>query len=137
MVTIVDAGPLVAYLSPRDEWHDWSKAALKASPGPLHRCEPVLTEVCFLLDRNGIAPADLFRKLRTGAIVLAFILEDELSPVDDLMARYASTPMSLADACLVRMSERHRECRVLTLDRDFHIYRRLGRSAIPMLSPWS
>jgi predicted nucleic acid-binding protein len=43
--------------------------------------------------------------------------------------------MSFADACLVRMSEIHDDARVLTLDSDFHIYRRHGRAAIPMLSP--
>ena len=46
----------------------------------------------------------------------------ELAPVKRLadgavlLSRYADTPMSLADACLVRLSERHKACRVLTLD---------------------
>lgn len=43
--------------------------------------------------------------------------------------------MSLADACLVRMSELHRASPVLTLDRDFTIYRRSRRQRIPLLSP--
>ena len=42
---------------------------------------------------------------------------------------------SLADACLIRMSEQHERCRVMTLDSDFHIYRRHGRKAIPLLRP--
>lgn len=52
------------------------------------------------------------------------------------MRRYAAVAMSLADACLVRLSELHRDCRVLTLDRDFARYRRHGRSVIPIISPW-
>jgi hypothetical protein len=44
--------------------------------------------------------------------------------------------MDLADACVVRMSELTRQCRVFTLDRrDFAVYRRNGRNVIPLLAP--
>jgi hypothetical protein len=43
--------------------------------------------------------------------------------------------MALADACLVRLTEIHPESVLLTLDSDFQIYRRHGRSVIPVLSP--
>lgn len=45
--------------------------------------------------------------------------------------------MSLADACLVRMSELEPGLRVFTTDRDFQIYRRNERLVIPLLSPFS
>jgi hypothetical protein len=51
------------------------------------------------------------------------------------MRRNADTPMSLADACLVRRSGLHADCRVFTLDRDFCRYRRHGRQVIPLLAP--
>ena len=51
------------------------------------------------------------------------------------MKRYRDRPMSLADACLVRLSELHRRSRVFTLDRDFLIYRRHGNKVIPVLMP--
>jgi predicted nucleic acid-binding protein len=41
--------------------------------------------------------------------------------------------MSLADACLVRLSELHSDCQVFTLDADFR--RRHGRQVIPLLAP--
>jgi predicted nucleic acid-binding protein len=44
--------------------------------------------------------------------------------------------MSLADACLVRMAELHDNCQIFTTDRDFKIYRRKGRSVIPLLAPF-
>ena len=53
------------------------------------------------------------------------------------MQRYADTPMSLADACLVRMSELLPDSRVLTMDSDFAVYRRNGRQAIPLLTPFA
>jgi hypothetical protein len=43
--------------------------------------------------------------------------------------------MSLADACLVRMSELLDEAAVVTIDEDFHVYRRHGRQAIALISP--
>jgi predicted nucleic acid-binding protein len=51
------------------------------------------------------------------------------------MDKYSSVPMSLADACLVRMSELKTKSKVLTLDSDFKIYRRNKRQQIPSLSP--
>ena len=44
--------------------------------------------------------------------------------------------MSFADACLVRMSELHRDSQVFTLDHDFAAYRRNGRERIPLITPW-
>jgi hypothetical protein len=44
--------------------------------------------------------------------------------------------MSLADACLVRMSELTERCQVFTTDRDFLVYRRKGRHLIPLLAPF-
>jgi hypothetical protein len=43
--------------------------------------------------------------LHRGAVVPAFELSDDLDRVLTLMQKYANVPMSLADACLVRMSE--------------------------------
>jgi len=53
----------------------------------------------------------------------------------DLRAKYASVPMSLADACLVRLSEILPEPVVVTTDADFRIYRRHSRQVIPCLMP--
>lgn len=65
-----------------------------------------------------------------------FSLAAEIEPVNRLMRRYANIGASLADVCLVRMSELHSNCKVLTLDRDFLIYRRDGRRTIPLIAPF-
>jgi uncharacterized protein len=42
----------------------------------------------------------------------------------------------LADLCLIRMSELHPECHVITVDRaDFRVYRRNRREMIPVICP--
>ncbi|MFN2333020.1 MAG: pilus assembly protein, partial [Wenzhouxiangellaceae bacterium] len=55
--------------------------------------------------------------------------------IAELLRRYRDRPASLADICLVRMSEIYNPSIVLTLDSDFHVYRRLGRKTIPVLHP--
>jgi uncharacterized protein len=52
-----------------------------------------------------------------------------------LLDRYANVPMSLADACLVRMSELVADSVIFTLDGDFRIYRRHRRQKIPLVIP--
>ena len=47
----------------------------------------------------------------------------------------APLTMSVADACLVRLSETIAGSTVFTLDGDFRIYRRRGRHTIPLLIP--
>jgi hypothetical protein len=43
--------------------------------------------------------------------------------------------MSLADGCLVRMTEILPDPIVLTTDSDFRLYRRNGRQTIPCILP--
>lgn len=64
-----------------------------------------------------------------------FDLADELDRVLGLMQKYANVPMSLADACLVRMSETLADPVILTTDADFRIYRRHGRQVVPCVAP--
>ena len=51
------------------------------------------------------------------------------------MSKYANVPMSLADACLIRMSEMEKNSQIITLDRDFNVYRRFDRQQVPVLMP--
>ena len=132
---IIDAGPLVAYFNRRDKWHRWVADQMATLAPPLMTCEPVLTEACFLIHRAGGRPVDLIRKVAQGGLEIGIDLEEDASCVESLMQRYADTPMSLADACLVRLTERVQDCRLFTLDSDFEHYRRNGRQVIPLLRP--
>ena len=130
---IVDTGPLVALLNSRDAHHAWARTTLDEIEPPLWTCEAVASEACFLLGRiKGAADAvlDLVSK---GVVTVDFRLSAEIEPVRKLMAKYESVPMSLADACLVRMTELNARSTVLTLDRDFHVYRRNGRQVVPVI----
>jgi predicted nucleic acid-binding protein len=130
---IADSSALVALLSRDDQHHDWIVGQADTLPWPWLTCEAALTEAFHLLGEKG-APR-LKDLLLREAVVLSFDLGDQLVPVLDMMAKYADVPMSLADACLVRMSETLPDPVVLTTDTDFKIYRRHSRQVVPCLLP--
>jgi predicted nucleic acid-binding protein len=99
---------------------------------PLLTCEAVLTEAAFLLKREGREADPLFELLERGVIRIALDMQEEQADLRALMRRYRNRPMSLADACLVRLSELEAEGEVFTLDSDFRIYRRHGNKVIPV-----
>lgn len=130
---LLDTGPLVAFLRRRDRYHKWAVKEFSQIRSPAFTCEPVLTEACFLMRDLNKGAESVLELVRTGIVQITFKLEDEIAQINKLVSRYATVPMSLADACLVRMSEQHSESRVLTLDRDFQIYRKHGRQVIPLI----
>jgi predicted nucleic acid-binding protein len=132
---LVDTGPLVAFLAAGSEHHTWICEQWKRLQAPLLTCEPVLTEAAFLLKREGRETDPLFELLERGVLRVGLEIEEQLADLRTLMRRYRDRPMSLADACLVRLSEMHRDGTVLTLDSDFRIYRRHGNKVIPLLVP--
>ena len=134
---IVDAGPLVAFLSARDHHHAWAARMLASISPPVLTCEAVLAEAWHLLGGTARGQAALLELLATGLVVPEFALKAELVAVRRLTARYRDRPMSLADACLVRLAELYDEAAVVTLDRDFSVYRKNGRQIIPLVSPFS
>lgn len=130
---LVDAGFLVALLSSRDAHHEWAVNQASESPPPWSTCEAVLSEAFHLLGRRG-APS-LSALLRRGALVVALELAPNLEPVLRLLQKYSDVPMSLADACLVRMTETVADPRILTTDTDFRVYRRHSRQVVPCATP--
>lgn len=135
MRVVIDTGPLVAYFNSRDRFHRWVVDQMRNLSGPLLTCEPVLAEACFLIQRGGGQPGLLIEKLHQGVIEIGLQVAKEVASIAALLSRYADTPMSLADACIVRLAEIHADCKVFTLDSDFRHYRRNARHVIPLLTP--
>lgn len=132
---LLDTGPLVSFLASGLRHHSWTCEQWKRLRPPLLTCEPVLTEAAFLLKREGREADPLFALLERGVIRVALDVQEEQADLRALMHRYRNRPMSLADACLVRLAELHADGEVFTLDSDFQIYRRHGNKVIPVLMP--
>ncbi len=132
---LLDTGPLVSFLAVGLVHHTWAVEQWKQTRPPMLTCEPVLTEAAFLLKREDRDSDVLFALLERGIIRVGLAVEDQQADLRVLMRRYRNRPMSLADACLVRLSEIHSAAEVLTLDGDFRIYRRHGNKVIPVRMP--
>jgi predicted nucleic acid-binding protein len=134
-VAIVDTGPLVAFFDRAEQHHRWVVERFDELDAPLLVCEPVLTEAMYLLARYPKAQDAVLELIRNGALSVAFRLDEHLGALRELLQKYKDTPMSLADACIVRMTEIHHRHAVLTLDSDFLIYRRHGRAPLTLIHP--
>ena len=131
---VVDTGPLVAYFCANESRHTWAVQQFANITPPLLTCEPVLTETCFLLARQRVPAWRLLENLAQGALRVALRLDAEAGAVRDLMSRYGNIPMSLADACLVRLAEIS-GLPVCTLDSDFTLYSAGGRKRLALIMP--
>lgn len=107
---MLDTGPLVAYLYPRDVYHDWAVEQFSSFDPPFLTCEPVITEACFLLARNGLAASHVLEPIESGAIEVAFSLAEHVAALRRAIERYANVPMSLG-MCVLCGWPRSRGCR--------------------------
>lgn len=83
---------------------------------PILTCEAVISEACFLLGRLAGGQDALLALLANDVVRIDFRLHTEIETVRGLIRKFAIVPMSLADACLVRMSELEAQTTIVTLD---------------------
>ena len=132
---ILDIGPLVGSFDRDDQWHAWASKQFAAIRQPALTCDAVISEACFLLRGTPDSREKIFALIERGILRVVPILPDESPAVRTLLSRYGQR-MDYADACVVRLSELHREHTIVTTDaEDFRIYRRFGRQALPLQVP--
>ena len=132
MKAIADTGFIVAFVSRDDQHHDWAVDVAVRTATPLLTCEAVLAESVFHL---GSCSAVL-TLLQENMLHVAFDLGRNLDQLAELAKRYDDRKPDLADLCLVRMSELYPRHVLVTVDeKDFRVYRRNKREAIPLLCP--
>jgi predicted nucleic acid-binding protein len=132
MKALADTGFLVAFGNRRDRHHGWALEIAQRVSEPLLTCEAVLAEAAFQLGSAGL----VFGFVREGLVRPQFIVNDHLNRLSELAARWVGRRPDLADLCLIRMSELHPAFPLITTDvRDFGVYRRGRREAIPLIHP--
>jgi|SRR2546426_4005711 len=131
---LIDTGVILALLDRSDKWHAACVEAYNRTPLPLLTTEAVLAEVFHLTYRNLHDVRGAWRLLRSGAIRMASIENDELAKIQALMHDYADHPMDFADATLVHIAARESLGLILTVDEDdFETYRIGGRKRFTIL----
>ena len=124
--TLVDGGPLVALFDARDGWHGLVLAWLREHPRVrLVTTWSVLTEVTALLARRvrNDAALDFLRWVDRGAVSLDVPGAGSLREALETAERFADLPFDLADASIAEAAGRLRIDHVLSIDRDFIVYR--------------
>jgi predicted nucleic acid-binding protein len=132
--TLLDTGAALAILNERDPWHNLCLETLRQLRLPLLTSEAVLTELFHLIGRFRSDTESAWTFVRSGAITLATIAEEELPRLHELMSRYSDHPMDFADATLVYLAERESISTIFTVDHaDFATYRIAGRRRFRVL----
>ncbi len=123
---LIDSGPLLALFNRNDSWHAPTVAWLQANPQVrLHSTWPVLTEVCALLARriHNAAALDFLQWVQRGAVQLDTPADWSLTSVLAICQRFASLPLDLADASMAEAAERLQIRCIVSIDKDFDVYR--------------
>ncbi len=132
---IIDAGPLVTFCDRRDRRHGWVVEVFHQIAGPLLTCEAVMAEALYLTRHRADMQDSLLAMIEEGLISIPFDLERDVEIIRSLRRRYENVPMSLADACLVRLAEEFDGHHVCTFDSDFAVYRKHGKTPISLITP--
>ena len=90
---------------------------------PLFTCEAVIAESCYLLRGLTGAAEAILENVRTGVFQIPLQLSHAAASLQKLFRKYRDREMDLADACLVHLAGELQTGDILTLDRDFEIYR--------------
>jgi predicted nucleic acid-binding protein len=115
---LLDAGPIVAVLNPKDPSHKQVCAALDSVRGSLLTTSAVIAEAFYLVRRNPHGPELLLEFLEdTGTLTMECCQPANLRRTVAWMAQYADTPMDFADATLVLLADEIEEYDIFTLDR--------------------
>lgn len=126
---LIDTGALLALLDRDDAWHERCCDAFRSLRYPLATTAAVLAELFHLLGTNPRGIATAWRFIRSGAVTVLPITDDDTARLEELMEQYADRPMDLADATLVLLAERESLSTVFTIDHDdFETYRVRGKS---------
>jgi len=125
---LADTGAMLALLDRDDRWHGACAAAFDAMRLPLATTAAVLAELFHLVGDRRREVAATWTLLRSGAITVSPIGDEDLPALDSLMARYHDRPMDFADATLVHVARRESFTTIFTIDHDdFETYRIEGK----------
>jgi predicted nucleic acid-binding protein len=124
---LIDTGAILAILKTGDRWHQSCIQALERLSFPLATSAAVLAELFHLLKSpHEFAAAWAF--LRSGAVTVLPIDDEDLAALEALMDRYQDRPMDFADATLEHLARKNDLVTIFTVDHnDFETYRIEGK----------
>ena len=128
--TLIDAGPLIALFDKDDKYHKTVVDFLSKITTALFTTWPVMTETCHMLDFSVDAQLDFLEWASQGGLHIHDLGSADLERMIALTRKYQDRPMDLADASLVVTSEKLGIRQIISIDRDFDIYRRADKKQL-------
>lgn len=138
-IAIIDAGPLIALFDKSDTYYLKVRHRLeeyrKHTHGRLITTWPIITEVTYILKArvHPEAQADFLKWIIIGGIEVFEVQKGHLSKIIELQKKYSDLPMDFADATLLIAAESLDINKVFSIDKDFSIYRVLGKKHLENL----
>jgi predicted nucleic acid-binding protein len=130
---LLDTGVIVALLDRSEKLHEACAEAVRELEAPLITCEAVIAESCYLLRKLAGAAGAVIDNVAAGIFQIPFQLSQEAAGVKQILRKYRDRQIDLADACLIRLADEFGTADILTLDRDFAVYRWGRNKAFRML----
>ena len=127
---LIDAGPLIALFSSKDKHHRSVTAFLKERPYRYVSTLAVFTEVSHMLDFSRNAQHDFYEWVMFKGVIISDINQNDMLRLTELTKKYSDIPMDFADATLVITAEKTGIREIISLDRDFDVYRLPGKEKI-------
>lgn len=138
-IAVIDAGPLIALFDKSDTYHQKAKHRLeeyrKHVHGKLITTWPIITEVTYILKAHVHLEAqlDFLKWIILGGLEMFDLTREHLSRIIELQKKYSNLPMDFADASLLIAAETLNITRIFSIDKDFSIYRILGKKHLENL----
>ena len=121
--SLINAGPLIALFDSSDQHHKKVLNFMESYSGRLLTTWPVLTEVCYILDFNKQTQIDFLDWIIEGGVVIENLHQWQLQNIRETFVTYSDLPADLADATLLELANSENISSIITLDKDFTIYR--------------
>ena len=120
---LLDTGVIVALLDRSEKHNAQCRNVIAELQQPLVTCEAVIAESCYLLRQVSGAAEAILQNVVRGIFQVPFQLSRSVTPVQNIMRKYQDQPADFADACLIHLADELNTGEILTLDRDFELYR--------------
>jgi len=127
---LIDAGPLIALFDSGDKFHRKVRGFLKEHKYRFVSTLAVFTEASHMLDFNINAQRDFYEWVMYKGVIISDINQNDMPRLLKLTDKYRDIPMDFADATLVITAEKTGIREIISLDKDFNIYRLPGKERI-------
>jgi predicted nucleic acid-binding protein len=120
---LVDTGVIVALLDRSERHHARCVTVMEGLERPLVTCEAAIAESCYLLRGLPGAADTVLENVERGVFQIPFQLSRVAAAVRSILRKYRDLSPDFADACLIQLADELDTGDILTLDRDFELYR--------------